>query len=58
MLSGCRLPLQVLPFGAKNESHDNEHRRQLEIIMKFLRHSTFRFPQAAGHHDNGGTRLA
>jgi len=52
MLSGCRPSPQVLPFGAKNESHDNEHRRQLEIMMKVSRRVTFRFPQAAGHHDN------
>jgi len=52
MLSGCRLSPQVLPFGAKNESHDNEHRRQLETTLKFSRRATFRFPQAAGQHDN------
>jgi len=57
MLSGCRPSPQVLPFGAKTESHDNEHRRQLEIMMKVSRRATFRFPQAAGHHDNGGTRI-
>jgi hypothetical protein len=52
MLSGCLLSPQVLPFGAKNESHDNEHRRQLEITLKFSRRATFRFPQGAGHHDD------
>jgi hypothetical protein len=52
MRFGCRLSPQVLPFGAENESHDNEHRRQLEIILKFSRRATFRFPQSAGRHDN------
>jgi len=57
MLSGCRLSPQVLPFGAENESHDNEHRGQLEIISILSWRATFRFPQSAGHHDNPGRPL-
>ena len=54
-----RLPpvAAVLPFGAKNESHDNEHRGQLETTLKFSRHATLRFPQAAATMTTRGTRL-